>query len=155
VGVVWAVVLTPSAIPARAQAPPVTRAATGPLADSLRTFALQMAAMLRERDAPGVLGLYGDTLHFVHVDDGDVIPWPQLSAMVRRYFAAAKSNPIRVIGDPGVTIVDANNAVLYVNHHFASADNRPAHSGIWTGVLHRFPVDWRIVHSHSSDRRKQ
>lgn len=120
------------------------------LADSLRAFAFEMAAMLRYRDAAGTLRLYGDTAQFVHIDDGELIPWARMSAMVRRYLAEAESNPICVVGEPGVTIMDADNAVVYGNHHVGATPGRPAHGGIWTGVLHRFPTGWKIVHSHSS-----
>ena len=124
--------------------------ATGPLADSLRAFAFEMAVRLRDRNAAGTLALYGDTAHFVHVDDGQLIPWASMSAMVRRYFTEVPSNPVCVVGEPGVTITDADNAVLYVTHRFSATAGRPAHAGIWTGALHRFPAGWRIVHSHSS-----
>jgi hypothetical protein len=138
--------------PALAQAPVPARRASGPLADSLRAFAHHMAALLRSRDAEGTLGLYGDTSAFVHVDNGRIIAWPELSANVRRYFSTASSNPVSVVGEPGVTVADADNAVLYVTHRFDSTGARPAHGGVWTGMLHRFPQGWRIVHSHSSDR---
>jgi SnoaL-like domain len=123
------------------------------LADSLRGFALHMAAMLRNRDLAGTLGLYGDTANFVHIEHGEVITWIEMSAMVRKYFATARSNPVRVIGEPGVTIADADNAVVYVTHRLDSPVDSLAHGGTWTGVLHRFPQGWRVIHSHSSDRR--
>jgi hypothetical protein len=124
--------------------------ATGPLADSLRAFAFEIVARLRDRNAAGTLALYGDTAHFVHVDDGQLIPWASMSAMVRRFFTEVTSNPVCVVGEPGVTITDPDNAVLYVTHRFSATAGRPAHAGIWTGVLHRYPEGWRIVHSHSS-----
>jgi hypothetical protein len=124
--------------------------AAGPVADSLRGFAFEIVARLRARDAAGTLALYGDAAHFVHIDDGRLIPWTSLSVMVRRYFAEVTSNPVRVVGEPGVTITDADDAVLYVTHCFGATAGHPAHAGIWTGVLHRFPAGWRIVHSHSS-----
>jgi hypothetical protein len=141
---------SPSAL-ALGQASSSPGRATGPLADSLRAFAFEMAALLRERNAAGTLGLYGDTAHFVHIEDGKPIAWASLSAMVRRYFAEATRNPVCVVGEPGVVIVDADNAVLYVTHHVGTTPGRPAHGGVWTGVLHRFPAGWKIVHSHSSD----
>jgi hypothetical protein len=125
--------------------------AEGPVADTLRGFALRMAELLRSRDARGTLGLYGDTAHFVHVENGNVIPWSRLSAMVTAYFDSATDNPVWVVGEPGVTRIDAHNAVLYVTHR-SGGEGRVAHAGVWTGVLHRFPEGWRIVHSHSSDR---
>ena len=42
-----------------------------------------MAALLRSRDAGGTLGLYGDTSAFVHVDNGRITAWPELSAAMR------------------------------------------------------------------------
>jgi hypothetical protein len=140
-----------SGSPVRAQAADAEAPSGGPLADSLRAFAHGMAAMLRARNAAGTLGLHGDTTRFVHVDNGRVIPWTEMSAMVRQYFSTAKSNPLSVVGEPGVTIADGNNAVVYVTHRFDATGDRPAHGGVWTGVLHRFPEGWRVVHSHSSD----
>ena len=131
---------------------PVLAQAPGPLADSLRGFAHRMAAVLRARDADGALGLYGDTLGFVHVDNGRIIRWPELSASVRRYLSTTTTNPIFVVGEPGVTIGDEDNAVVYVTHDFGPPAGGPAHRGVWTGVLHRFPGGWRIIHSHSSDQ---
>jgi hypothetical protein len=153
-GLVSAIVLSPCLAAAGAQTPgPPPARAAGPLADSLRAFALGMAAMLRNLDAQGTIALYGDRSHFVHVENGNVIPWSELSGMMTSYFATAKRNPLSVIGEPGVTIVDESNAVVYVVHHFDANEGRPAHDGVWTGVLHRFPDGWKIVHSHSSDRR--
>jgi hypothetical protein len=146
------ILLALSYTPTLAQAPDSrSPVAGGALADKLRTWTFRMAALLRSRDAQGTLDLYGDTAHFVHVDNGEVIPWPRLSDMIRRYFATARSNPISIVGEPGVRIADAHNAVLYVRHSFDSTNGRPAHAGVWTGVLQRFPDGWRIVHSHSSD----
>lgn len=48
--------------------------ASGPVADTLRDLAVHMMSMLRDRDTEGLIGLYGDTLHFVHVEDGNVVP---------------------------------------------------------------------------------
>jgi hypothetical protein len=110
-----------------------------------------MTALLRQRDAEGALGLYGDTARFVHVDNGRVIPWPELSVAVRQYLSAATSNPLWVVGEPGVSIADADNAVVYVTHRFGGTGGLPAHRGVWTGVLHRFAEGWRLIHSHSSD----
>lgn len=121
------------------------------LADSLRDFAHQMADLLRDRDGPRVVALYGDTLHFVHVEDGNIIPWSQLSPMMRRHLETTTSNPLTVVGDPGVTIVDLDNAVVYVVHRFEGATDMGPHEGMWSGVLHRFRTGWRIVHSHSSE----
>lgn len=72
--------------------------------------------------------------------------------MMRRYLASATSNPISIQGDPGVTVIDRDNAVLYVTHRFDGGPDDDAHEGVWTGVMHRFAEGWRIVHSHSSDR---
>lgn len=139
-----------------AQAPALAAARTvGPLADSLRVFALVMGDMLRQRDAKGTMALYGDRSHFVHIDNGNVIPWPQLSEMMTSYFSTAKTNPVSLVGEPGVTILDENSAVVYVTHHAAAHEGRPAHVGVWTGVLRRFADGWKIVHSHSSDRRPE
>jgi ketosteroid isomerase-like protein len=124
-----------------------------PLVDSLRSFAITIADLLRARDVKGSLALYGDTANFVHVENGTVIPWPTLSRMMREFFATATSNPVSVRGTPGVRILDRNTAVVYVTHHADSADGRPAHDGVWTGVLRREPRGWRIVHSHSSDKK--
>jgi hypothetical protein len=145
-------VATPSSL-AIAQSPAPAGRVSGPLADSLRGFAHQMVALLRDRDAEGALGMYGDTSQFVHVDNGRIIPWPELSGSVRRYLSTATNNPLTVVGQPGVSITDPDNAVLYVTHDFGAAGGRPAHRGVWTGVLHRFPEGWKVVHSHSSDRR--
>ena len=129
--------------------------AEGPLADSLRAAAHRMIDLLRDRDTSGLIALYGDTLHFVHVEDGNIIPWPQLSTMMRSYLATVTSNPMSVIGEPGVTLIDQNTAVLYVTHRFEGSQGRDAHEGVWTGVLRRFAAGWKIIHSHSSDRTKQ
>jgi ketosteroid isomerase-like protein len=140
---------------AGAQQPPAAYAApraSGPLADSLRAFAIDMAALLRARDVDAVVGLYGDTTHFVHVEEGTVIPWSQLSRTMRTYFATATTNPVTVVGEPGVTLVDRNTAVVYVTHRSDASAGRPAHDGVWTGVLRRGSGGWKIVHSHSSDR---
>ena len=126
--------------------------ATGPQADNARAFAVRMVSLLRARDAAAVVALYGDTTHYVHVENGVVIPWSQLSQMMRTYLATATSNPLRIIGEPGVTVIDANTAVVYVTHHFDPLEGRPAHDGVWTGVLHRDGGAWKVVHSHSSDR---
>jgi SnoaL-like domain len=125
----------------------------GALADTLRGLAVGMAERLRARDAEGTLILYGDTLHFVHVENGTVIPWARMAPMVRSYLASAAENPVFLVGTPGVTIADRDNAVVYATHRIDSTAGHPGHSGVWTGVLHRFPEGWRIVHSHSSDSR--
>jgi hypothetical protein len=78
-----------------------------------------------------------------------------LARDMTQYFASVKSNPVSVVGEPGVTIMDVNNAVVYVTHRMEATEGRAAHAGVWTGVLHRFPDGWKIVHSHSSDRRQQ
>lgn len=122
------------------------------LADSLRAFAYHMADLLRTRNVGGVVGLYGDTVQFVHIDNGDIVPWSQLSVSMRRYLETATSNPLTLVGEPGVTIVDTDNAILYLVHRFAGSGGMEPHEGVWTGVLHRFQSGWRIVHSHSSDR---
>jgi len=140
-----------AAASAQTSGPPAARAVS-PLADSLRALAFRMVDMLRNRDATGTIALYGDPAHFVHIDNGNVIPWSQLSVMMTSYLATAKSNPVSVIGEPGVTIIDRSNAVVYVTHHVDANEGRQAHDGVWTGVLHRFAGGWRIVHSHSSDR---
>jgi ketosteroid isomerase-like protein len=123
------------------------------LADSLRAFAVDMGATLRALDIDGVIRLYGDTTQFVHVDNGVVIPWRELSRMMREFFRTAKSNPVDVIGEPGVTLIDRNTAAVYVSHRFGATAHGPAHEGVWTGVLKRGPNGWRIMHSHSSDKR--
>lgn len=150
--IVLALVVARSSHPALAQSAESARLSSSPLADSLRAFAHHMAALLRGLDAEGTLALYGDTSGFVHVENGRVIAWPELSAAVRRYLSTARSNPVSVVGKPGITIADADNAVVYVTHRFDATAGRPAHGGVWTGVLHRFPEGWRIIHSHSSDR---
>jgi len=144
-----------SAVPlhARAQSPRPPVRANGPLADSLRAFALRMGDALRRLDGQAVFAFYGDTLHYVHVENGVMVPWSQLSAMMRTYFATVKSNPLSVTGEPGVTLVDRDNAVVYVAHHFGANEGQPAHDGVWTGVLHRTANGWRVIHSHSSERR--
>jgi hypothetical protein len=126
--------------------------ATGPLADSLRAFAFRMAEGLRRMDAPAVLALYGNPEQFVHIEDGHAIPWPRLSSMIREYFATATSNPVEIVGRPGVVLLDPNHAVLYVHHRMGAEGSRPGHEGMWTGVLRRERSGWTIVHSHSSDR---
>jgi hypothetical protein len=126
--------------------------ASGPQADSLRAFAFRIVTLLRARDVAASLALYGDTTHFVHVENGVVIPWSQLSAMMRAYFATVTSNPVRIVGEPGVTVIDANTGVLYVTHRFDAVGDRAAHDGVWTGVVRRYGNSWKIVHSHSSDR---
>jgi ketosteroid isomerase-like protein len=75
--------------------------------------------------------------------------------MMRTYFATNTTNPVRVIGEPGVTLIDRNAAVVYVTHTTEGRADRAAHEGVWTGVLRREPGGWKIVHSHSSDRRNQ
>jgi ketosteroid isomerase-like protein len=127
--------------------------ATGPLADSVRAFAVNMGALLRAKNTDAVIALYGDTTHFVHVEDGVVMPWSELARSMRTFFAAPTPNEVRLIGEPGVTMIDRNTAVLYVTHGSNATAGRPAHVGVWTGVLRRGADGWRIVHSHSSDRR--
>src|SRR5690349_24067236 len=68
--------------------------ASGPQADSLRAFAVKIVTLLRARDVSASLALYGDPTHFVHVENGVVIPWLQLSEMMRTYFATNTSNPV-------------------------------------------------------------
>ncbi|HVT38222.1 MAG TPA: hypothetical protein VHE78_04220 [Gemmatimonadaceae bacterium] len=46
----------------------------GPLGDSLPAFAGRMGRLLRDRETNAVLSLYGDTAHFVHVENGVIIP---------------------------------------------------------------------------------
>jgi ketosteroid isomerase-like protein len=143
---------------ARAQRVESSRAAptaNGPLADSLRIFALDMAALLRARNTDAVIRLYGDTARFVHIENGDIIPWSRLSAMMRQYFATVKENPVSAVGEPGVLVIDRNTAVVWVVHRMGATDRGPAHEGTWSGVLRRIDGAWRIVHSHSSDRRSR
>lgn len=125
--------------------------AEGPVADTLRATARRMAELLRARDIEGVIDLYGDTVHFVHVEEGRIIPWSQLAAMMRSYLTSVESNPVSIIGDPGVTLVDEDDAVIYIVHRFDGGADRESHTGVWTGVMHRFHDGWKIVHSHSSD----
>ena len=148
----------------RAQPPAVPRArADGPVADSVRAFAHQMAELLRfrceygqgslrARNADAVIALYGDTTHFVHVENGVTIPWAQLARSMRTFFATATSNRVRVIGEPDVAIIDRNAAVVVVTHTTDVQTGRAVHEGVWTGVLRRESGGWRIIHSHSSDR---
>lgn len=136
-----------------AQEPPVPHVrAVGPVADSLRATALRMIEYLRDRDVRSLIAMYGDTLHFVHVEDGTAIPWSELSPMMRNYLSSVTSNPIVAIGEPGVTLIDDRNAVVYVRHRFEGGSGREAHDGVWSGVMHRFADGWKIIHSHSSDR---
>ena len=130
-----------------------TIGATGPLADSLRVYVKEMVVLLRERNVDAAIRLYGDTTRYVHVENGVMIPWRQLAYMMRTYLRTAKSNPLRLIGEPGVTVIDRNTAVVYAAHHFDATPEAPAHDGVWTGVLRRGPTGWLVVHSHSSDRR--
>lgn len=150
-GAVVACLSLPSPLSGQAADRPAVQA-DGPLADSLRSFSLHMLDLLRRRDTGGVIGLYGDTLHFVHVDKGHIIPWSTLSRMFTSYLDSVPSNPISVIDEPGVILMDENNAAVYVTHRFEGGPHREPHEGVWTGVLHRFRDGWRIVHSHSSDR---
>lgn len=130
-----------------------TLGTTGPLADSLRTYVKAMVVLLRDRNVDAAIKLYGDTAHFVHVENGVMIPWTQLAHMMRTYLRAASSNPLRLIGEPGVTVLDRNTAVVFATHHFDDTPEAPAHNGVWTGVLRRGPSGWLVVHSHSSDER--
>ena len=125
--------------------------ATGPVADSIRSFAFRMVGLLRARDTEGVLALYGDRSTFVHVEDGVARTWPELERGIRQYFARVTENPISVVGKPGVVLLGPDAAVLYVVHRLEDRPGAPGHEGIWTGVLRREGGDWRIVHSHSSD----
>lgn len=129
--------------------------AVGPVADSLRAIALRMIEHLRNRDTPSLIALYGDTMRFVHVEEGTIIPWSELSPMMRSYLASVSSNPVIVIGEPGVTLIDDRNAVLYVTHRFEGGSGRDSHEGVWSGVMHRFADGWKVVHSHSSDKATQ
>jgi hypothetical protein len=43
-----------------------------------------------------VIALYGNTSQFVHVDNGEVVPWSRLSEMMTSYFATVTSNPVSV-----------------------------------------------------------
>lgn len=155
IGAVCAAILFSNAVDAGAQTAATPTRATQPVADSLRAVAYRMVDLLRKLDVHGAIALYGDTSHFVHVENGTVIPWSQMASMMRSYFSTAKRNPLSVVGEPGVTLIDANNAVVYVSHHFDANEGQPAHDGVWTGVMHRFREGWRIVHSHSSDRAKR
>ena len=137
----------------RADQPRAVTTSHRALADTLRTFARGMGPLLRARNADAVIRLYGDTLRFVHVENGNIIPWPQLSAMMREFFATAKENPVDVVGEPGVMIIDTNTAVVWLIHRMGATEQAPAHEGAWTGVLRRIDGAWHIVHSHSSDRR--
>jgi hypothetical protein len=148
------VIVLASMIPvvANAQSPPTrVERAVGPLADSLRAFATGMADRLRALDLAGTLRLYGDTSHFVHVENGKVVSWSEMTTSMLTYFRTATSNPVVLVGEPGVTLIDRDNAVVYVQHRTEASAGREAHQGVWTGVLHRFRDGWRIVHSHSSD----
>ena len=153
IGLVSVSLLSAASLHAQAKSPRPAVRANGPLADSLRAFAVRMVDALRRLDGRAVFAFYGDTSHYVHVENGVMIPWSQLSEMMRTYFATAKTNPLSVIGEPGVTLVDRDNAVVYVAHHFESNEGQPAHDGVWTGVLHRTANGWRVLHSHSSGRR--
>ena len=139
-------------LPAQQQ-PPSNVSVNSALADSLRTYVKTMVALLRDRNVDAAIKLYGDTTHFVHVENGVMIPWTQLAQMMRTYLPAAKSNPLRLIGEPGVTVIDRNTAVVYAAHHFDDTAESPAHDGVWTGVLRRGPSGWLVVHSHSSERK--
>ena len=145
--------LTPARVLSAQQPPSPTLGTTGPLADSLRTYVKSMVSLLRERNVDAAIKLYGDTTHFVHVENGVMIPWTQLAQMMRTYLRAASSNPLRLIGEPGVTVIDRNTAVVFAAHHFDDTPEAPAHDGVWTGVLRRGPSGWLVVHSHSSDRK--
>lgn len=144
--------VTPALTAQQPAAAPGPRRAEGPLADSLRLFALHMAELLRARDADAVAALYGDTLDFVHIDNGHLVPWSQMAPMMRNYLRTASANPIYVVGEPGVTVLDPNTAVVYIVHRIESHAGQPGHEGVWTGVLRRQRGGWKIVHSHSSDR---
>jgi ketosteroid isomerase-like protein len=121
-----------------------------PEVDTLRALAFRMADLLRRRDAEGALSLYGDTARFVHVENGEVIPWERLSTMMRTYLATVDSNPVSIVGNPVVLVLNRTAAVVYLTHRFGGARG---HDGVWTGVLRRESEGWKIVHSHSSDRR--
>jgi ketosteroid isomerase-like protein len=123
------------------------------LSDSLRGFVLRMGDLLRARNAAEVIALYGDTTRFVHVENGTLMPWAQLAPLMRTFFAAAKSNPLTILGEPGVTVIDRNTAVVWAAHRFDASEGRPTHEGVWSAVLRRSAGGWKIVHSHSSDRR--
>ena len=114
-----------------------------------------MAALLRARNTDAVIRLYGDTVRFVHIENGNIIPWSQLSAMMRQYFATVTENPVSAVGEPGVLVIDRNTAIVWVVHRMGETDRGPAHEGTWSGVLRRIDGAWRIVHSHSSDRRSR
>jgi ketosteroid isomerase-like protein len=122
------------------------------LADSLRTFVVHMGDLLRARDANAVLGLYGDPAHFVHIENGAVVGWTDLSASMKQYFASTTVNPLHLVGEPGVQVLDHDNAVVYAVHHFDGIQGRSAHDGVWSAVLHRYASGWKIVQEHSSDR---
>lgn len=70
---------------------------------------------------------------------------------MRSYLDTVTTNPLLVVGEPGVTLTDRDNAVVYVTHRFGQSGSGGAHNGVWTGVRHRLR-DGRVVHSHSSDR---
>ena len=150
-GVVLGATLPRSLAAQQGAAPAPKTGATGPMADSIRAFVRDMAVLLRERKSAEVIALY-DTVGFIHIDDGVVTPWAELAKSMRTFFATAKSNPVRVIGDPGVVIVDRNTAVVYVDHTTDAVPGQEAHDGIWTGVLRRGAKGWKIAYSHSSDR---
>jgi hypothetical protein len=122
------------------------------LADTIRTFAFRMGELLRDRRADAAIALYRRSPDLVHIENGEVIAIPVLLESMARFFSTARSNPVSIVGIPGVTILDSSNAVVYLVHRLGAAEGRPAHEGIWSGVLHRFPDGWKIVHSHSTDR---
>ena len=110
--------------------PAETIGATGPLADSLRVYVKGMVALLRERNVDAAIRLYGDTTRFVHIENGVMIPWSQLAHMMRTYLRAAPSNPLGLVGEPGVVVIDRNAVVVCAEHHFDDTPEAPANDGV-------------------------
>jgi len=125
------------------------------LADSLADQVLEMLQQLRNRDADAVLAAYGRPDEFVHIDNGNVVPWLELEREVRAYLQSVESNELYWEGTPSVVVLDANAAVVYGTHsfHHNEGGTREAHQGEWTGVFQRIDGQWKLVHSHSSDKQ--
>jgi ketosteroid isomerase-like protein len=141
--------LTAVALPAQAL-PAGPAPADAALADSLRSFAVTMGNRFHARDAEGVIAMYGDSATYVHINNGVVASYAQVTRNLRAGFAGPGTNPVWFVGEPRVVLLDANTAVVYYAMRIDAVGGRSAQEGMWTGVLRRGAEGWRIAHSHAS-----
>ena len=120
--------------------------------EDLQNKALAMLASLREKDADAALANYGRQDEFVHIDNGNSVPWDTLERLVRDYLQTTISNEIYWVGTPNVLVVNSGAAVVYGRHKISGTGTSvDSHEGEWSGVFQKIDGSWHLVHSHSSD----